>query len=208
MITFEDAFAELPLIAILRGLEPAAASDVGAVLVERGFRILEVPLNSPSPFDSISSLAADFAARAVIGAGTVLDPQAVQRTAASGGRLIVMPHGDRQVIEAAKSAGLTCCPGVATPSEAFAALAAGADALKLFPGEILPPAAVKALRAVLPPPTRLLPVGGITPESMADYRAAGAAGFGIGSALFTPGLGIDEIDRRAERFVSAWREVA
>lgn len=208
MITFEEAFAELPLIAILRGLEPAAAPEVGAVLVERGFRILEVPLNSPSPFDSIAGLTARYASRAVIGAGTVLDPAAVRRTAASGGRLIVMPHGDRLVIEAAKRQGLTCCPGVATPSEAFAALAAGADALKLFPGEILPPPAVKALRAVLPPATRLLPVGGIAPETLAGYRAAGAAGFGIGSALFTPGLGLDEIARRAERFVAAWREIA
>ena len=204
MISFEDAFAELPLIAILRGLDPADAPDVGAVLVERGFRILEVPLNSPEPFESIKRLAGLFADRAVIGAGTVLNPDSVGEIEACGGRLIVMPHSDRRVIAVAKARGLVCCPGVATPSEAFAALEAGADALKLFPGESLPPAAVKALRAVLPAAVRLLPVGGITPETMAGYRAAGAAGFGIGSALFTPELGLDEIARRAERFAAAW----
>ncbi len=206
MISFEDAFAELPLVAILRGLAPPDALEVGAVLVDQGFRIIEVPLNSLEPFDSIARLASRFADRAVIGAGTVLDIEAVRETSARGGRLIVMPHGDRRIIAAAKGQGLTCCPGVATPSEAFAALEAGADALKLFPAEILPPAAVKALRAVLPQTARLLPVGGVTPETMAPYRQAGAAGFGIGSALFKPGVSLDELSLRAERFVAAWRK--
>lgn len=208
MISFDDAFAELPLIAILRGLEAANALEIGGALIDEGFRILEVPLNSPTPFDSIARLAQGFSVRAVIGAGTVLTAESVQATAAAGGRLIVMPHGDPQVIRAAKSLKLTCCPGVATPTEAFSALAAGADALKLFPAELIPPAALGALRAVLPATARLVPVGGIKPEGMAPYRAAGAHGFGLGSALFKPGRSVDEIRSQARRFVSAWRELS
>ena len=208
MISFDDAFAELPLIAILRGLEPAEALEVGGALIDEGFRILEVPLNSPTPFESIARLAEGCSGRAVIGAGTVLDAGSVRATAAAGGRLIVMPHGDPQVVRAAKALDLTCCPGVATPTEAFAALAAGADALKLFPAESIPPVTVGALRAVLPATARLVPVGGIKPDSMASYRKAGADGFGLGSALFKPGRSIGEVRGQARRFVSAWQELS
>lgn len=198
------AMAALPLVAILRGLEPADAVAVGAALVEAGFRIIEVPLNSPEPFTSIAHLAERYGERCVVGAGTVLDPAAVAALADAGGDLVVMPHGDPVVIAAAKAMGLACVPGVATPTEAFAALAAGADALKLFPAEILPPAAVKAMLAVLPKGTSLLPVGGIEPTSMAAYVAAGAKGFGLGSALFKPGMSPTEVGRRARAFVEAW----
>ncbi len=199
------AMAALPLVAILRGLVPDEAPAIGAALVEAGFRIIEVPLNSPEPLRSIETLAQRFGDDCVIGAGTVLEPTAVARLEAAGGKLVVMPHSDRGVIEAAKARGLACVPGVATPTEAFAALAAGADALKLFPAEILPPAAVKAMLAVLPKGTGLLPVGGIEPSTMAPYVAAGAAGFGLGSALFKPGMSPDEVAERAAAFVQAWR---
>ncbi|MCG8358932.1 MAG: 2-dehydro-3-deoxy-6-phosphogalactonate aldolase [Kiloniellales bacterium] len=207
MISFDEAFASMPMVAILRGLRPAQALEVGRILFEASFRIIEVPLNSPEPFDSIACLAEAYGERAVIGAGTVLDPAAVERTQDAGGRLVVMPHGDPAVIRAAKARGLVCCPGVATPTEAFAALEAGADALKLFPAETIPPAALGALRAVLPAGTRLLPVGGILPESLAAYRAAGAAGFGLGSALFKPERPSEALRERAEAFVRAWSSV-
>lgn len=201
----EAAMAALPLVAILRRLVPDEAVAVGEVLVDAGFRIIEVPLNSPEPFKSIELLAARFGETCVIGAGTVLEPASVARLEAVGGELVVMPHGDPDVIKAAKAMGLACVPGVATPTEAFAALAAGADALKLFPAEILPPAAVKALLAVLPKGTALMPVGGIEPATMAAYLAAGAKGFGLGSALFKPGLTPAEVSARAAGFVAAWR---
>ncbi len=152
-----------------------------------------------------SRLAERFGQSCVIGAGTVLDPAAVAKLEAAGGQLVVMPHADPAVITAAKAMGLACVPGVATPTEAFAALAAGADALKLFPAENLPPAVVKAMLAVLPKGTRLLPVGGIAPESMANYVAAGTAGFGLGSALYKPGMTPAEVADRAAAFVTAWR---
>lgn len=208
MLPLETALTELPLIAILRGLRPDEAVDVGAALLEAGFRVLEVPLNSPRPLDSIASLAGAFADSAVVGAGTVMTAAEVGEVEAAGGRLIVMPHGDPAVIAAAVRAGLACMPGVATPTEAFAALAAGATALKLFPAEALPPAVLKAWRAVLPPATGLFPVGGIAPDSMAPYCAAGASGFGIGSALYKPGLSAEEVGARAEAFVAAWRAMA
>jgi 2-dehydro-3-deoxyphosphogalactonate aldolase len=194
----------LPLIPILRGLRPDEAEGVGGVLVEAGFRILEVPLNSPEPFASIELLARRFGAAALVGAGTVLDPADVRRLADAGGRLVVMPHGDPAVIRAAKAAGLACLPGIATPTEAFAALAAGADGLKLFPAEMLGPTVVKALRAVLPGAACLFPVGGIMPETMAPYLAAGARGFGIGSALYRPGATPVEVAERAAAFAIAW----
>ena len=201
----DAAMAALPLVAILRGLVPDEAVAVGEVLVDAGFRIIEVPLNSPEPFKSIERLATRFGETCVIGAGTVLDPASVARLEAVGGELVVMPHGDADVIKAAKAMGLACVPGVATATEAFAALAAGADALKLFPAEILPPAAVKALLAVLPKGTALIPVGGIEPSTMAPYVAAGARGFGLGSALFKPGRTPLEVGARAAGFVAAWR---
>jgi len=202
-----EALAELPLVAILRSLTPENAPAIGQVLVDAGFRIIEVPLNSPRPFESIGILAGAFGARALIGAGTVLRADDVARVKSAGGRLIVMPHGDTAIIRAAKSAGLICTPGVATPTEGFAALAAGADGLKMFPAEAMPPAVVKAWRAVFPPETLLLPVGGITPERMADYLTAGASGFGLGSALFAPGMSASDVQTRAQAFVAAIRAV-
>lgn len=205
MLTLPDALAELPLLAILRGIQPEEAVAVGGALIEAGFRILEVPLNSPQPLASIASLSAAYGNEALIGAGTVMRPRQVTEIAGAGGRLIVMPHSDPAVIEAAVAAELACMPGVATPTEAFAALAAGAAALKLFPAEGLPPAVLKAWSAVLPPGTGLFPVGGISTENMAAYRAAGAAGFGIGSALYKPGLTAGDVGARARGFVAAWR---
>jgi 2-dehydro-3-deoxyphosphogalactonate aldolase len=202
-VGLREALAELPLVAILRGLAPENAPAVGQVLVDAGFRIIEVPLNSPRPFESIGILAGAFGDRALVGAGTVLRTDDVTRVKAAGGRLIVMPHGDTALVHAAKSEGLTCVPGVATPTEGFAALAAGADGLKLFPAEAMPPAVVKAWRAVFPPETLLMPVGGITPERMAAYRAAGASGFGLGSALFAPGMTPAAVRERAQAFIAA-----
>lgn len=206
---FERAFAGLPLVAILRGLTPAEAVPVGTTLVGAGFAVLEVPLNSPEPFASIEVLAREFAgAGVVVGAGTVLDPADVGRLADAGGRLVVMPHGDPAVVAAAKAAGLACLPGVATPTEGFAALRAGADALKLFPAETLGPATLKAWGAVFPKATRFLPVGGVAAETMRPWVEAGAAGFGLGSALYKPGMTAAEVGRHAAAFVAAWGAAA
>lgn len=202
--TFPDALARCPLVAILRGLAPEEAPAVGAALVEAGFSLIEVPLNSPDPLASIRLLAHAFGDRALIGAGTVLSPADVDAVAEAGGRLIVMPHADLDVIRAAKARGLICTPGVATPTEAFAARAVGADALKLFPAEGIPPKIVKAWRAVLTD-IPLLPVGGIDASNMAPYRAAGADGFGIGSALYTPGKSVPDIAADARVLVDAAR---
>lgn len=197
----------LPLVAILRGLTPADAIAIGHALVDAGFHVLEVPLNSPQPFESIALLHATFGDRCRIGAGTVRTAGQVEAVAAAGGRLIVMPHADVAVIAAAKRTGMWCVPGVATPTEAFAALDAGADALKLFPAEQLAPAVLKAWRSVLSADATLLPVGGITPERMADYVAAGADGFGIGSALYAPGRDAADTARRARAFAEAWNAI-
>nr|WP_295383072.1 2-dehydro-3-deoxy-6-phosphogalactonate aldolase [Pseudoxanthomonas sp.] len=196
----------LPLVAILRGLTPQEAPAIGTALAEAGFRILEVPLNSPQPLESIALLARALGGQCLVGAGTVLTSRQVQDVAEAGGRLIVMPHADVEVIAAAHARGLRCTPGVATPTEAFAALRAGADALKLFPAEQLPPPVLKAWLSVLPRGTGVLPVGGITPERMAAYRDAGAAGFGIGSALYAPGTPPAEVARRAHAFIDAWNK--
>jgi 2-dehydro-3-deoxyphosphogalactonate aldolase len=208
MSLLQELLAPLPLIAILRGVRPAEATGIAAALIEAGFVAIEVPLNSPEPLESIGRLTAALGDQALIGAGTVLDPADVDRIADAGGRLVVMPHGDAAVIRAAKQRGLLCVPGVATPTEAFAALAAGADALKLFPAEALPPAVVKAWRAVLPKDLWLLPVGGIRTDSMAPYLAAGAAGFGLGSALYRPGMTPAEVTANARVFADAYRVVA
>jgi 2-dehydro-3-deoxyphosphogalactonate aldolase len=201
MTDLDHALHQLPLIAILRGLEPEHALAVGNVLIDAGFRAIEVPLNSPKPFESIKRLASAFADRAIIGAGTVRRACNIGAVAKAGGRLIVMPHADTSLIRKADHLGLFCIPGVATPTEAFAALDAGADALKMFPAEALPPAVVKAWRAVMRPPIKLLPVGGITPDSMAGYLDAGASGFGLGSALFTPDMSLETIAGNARTFV-------
>jgi 2-dehydro-3-deoxyphosphogalactonate aldolase len=196
---------QLPLIAILRGLKPENAEAVGHALVEAGFRIIEVPLNSPEPFRSIEILAKTMPNDVLIGAGTVLEPDLVNGVHDVGGKLIVMPHADVEVIKRAKDLRLICTPGVATPTEAFAALKAGADAIKIFPAEATPPAVVKAWRAVLPKDAIVLPVGGIKPDNMKPYLDAGANGFGLGSALFTPTMSVEEIGRNARDFAAAWQ---
>ena len=207
MLDLEVALDDLPLIAILRGLEPEQALEVGEVLIETGFRVIEVPLNSPRPLESIGRLADAFNHRAIIGAGTVLKANDVGDVAKAGGRLVVMPHADTSLIRKADHLGLFCIPGVATPTEAFAALDCGADSLKMFPAEAMPPAVVKAWRAVLRPPVKLLPVGGITPDGMAAYIQAGASGFGLGSALFKPGMSLETIADNARTFVNHYRVV-
>lgn len=198
------ALAACPLIAILRGLTPAEAPAIGVALVGAGFTVLEVPLNSPQPVDSIRQLAAAHPT-ALVGAGTVMTTAEVDQVAAAGGRLIVMPHADLSVVRHARARGLVCAPGVATPTEGFAALAAGADALKLFPGEMLAPAALKALRAVFPRDVLMIPVGGVSETTMPAYWAAGADGFGIGSALYKPGATAADVARRAGALVEAAR---
>ena len=204
---FAAAMARLPLVAILRGVRPDEVEAIGLALQAAGFGLIEVPLNSPDPFTSIATLRAALAADTLVGAGTVTQAADVQRLQDIGADLVVMPHADTTLIRVAKAAGLLCVPGVATPTEAFAALAAGADALKLFPAELVTPAVMKAMRAVLPATVPLLPVGGITPASLAPWRRAGATGFGLGSALYTPGLPADEVAERARAFVRAWSEV-
>ncbi len=176
-----------PLVAILRGVRPDEVVAISGALVEAGLRIIEVPLNSPDPFDSISRLARRFGPDVLVGAGTVMRPGDVERVAEAGGRLIVTPHADPALVRAAKARGMVAMPGFFTPAEAFALLDAGADALKLFPAEGGNPAMLRALRAVLPPGTMVLPVGGMDAGTMAAWRDAGAAGFGIGSAVYRPG---------------------
>lgn len=203
---FDAAFARCPLIAILRGVRPDEVEAIGAALVEAGFTLIEVPMNSPDPLASIARLSRGFARDAVIGAGTVLRPESVDEVRDAGGTMIISPNADPRVIARAIEAGLVSLPGIATPSEAFAALGAGATALKLFPAEGASPAVLKAMRAVLPADARMLPVGGITPEAMAPWRAAGAAGFGLGSALYRPGMSAAEVGERARAFRAALRD--
>jgi 2-dehydro-3-deoxyphosphogalactonate aldolase len=205
---FDAGFARLPLIAILRGIRPDEVEPVGEALIAAGFAIVEVPLNSPDPLDSIARLAARTAERAVIGAGTVLHVADVAAVADAGGTLIIAPNANIEVIRAAAARALVALPGIATPTEAFAAIEAGAAALKLFPAEASSPAALKAMRAVLPKDIRILPVGGIAPESLAPWHAAGAAGFGLGSALYAAGMSAAEVGERAARFVAAWRTLS
>ena len=197
---------QLPLVAILRGLTPAEAPAIGQCLVSTGFVLLEVPLNSPQPLQSIAALAAQHP-DLLIGAGTVMSAADVRNVQAAGGRLIISPHFDAEVVHEALRLGMACMPGVATPSEAFAALKAGAHALKLFPAEMIGPAVVKALRAVLPASVPLLPVGGVSPDNMAAYRQAGATGFGIGSALYKPGQSAADTAASAQRFIQTWKSI-
>jgi 2-dehydro-3-deoxyphosphogalactonate aldolase len=199
---FARALHQLPLVAILRGLWPEEALAVGQALVSTGWALIEVPLNSPRPLDSIATLAAAFP-QALIGAGTVLTVQDVRNVHAAGGELIVSPNFNPAVVHEAVRLGLVCLPGVMTASEAFAALEAGASGLKIFPAEMITPAVLKALRAVLPSDTRLLPVGGITPDNMQLYFAAGADGFGIGSALYKPGTAPATVAENAMNFIAA-----
>ncbi len=208
MMDLDRALSLCPLVAILRGLAAADAAQVGGALVEAGFSLIEVPLNSPDPLQSISILSRTCGDRALIGAGTVMTPSDVDDVRAAGGRLIVMPHCDSVVIEHAKSMGLACIPGVATPTEAFAALRAGADALKAFPAEALSPAVIKAWLAVLPPGTRILPVGGINRDNLQSYWAAGVSGFGLGSSLYKPGDPIDVIRTNAQCLIRAFASIS
>ncbi|WBH15513.1 2-dehydro-3-deoxy-6-phosphogalactonate aldolase [Sphingomonas radiodurans] len=203
LATFDTAFAQLPLIAILRGVRPPDVEAIGDALVMAGFTIIEVPLNSPDPLDSIARLSGRLAGRAVIGAGTVVRVEDVAEVEAAGGTLIISPNTNVRVIAEAAARGLVSLPGIATPSEAFAALEAGAAALKLFPAEAATPQGLKALRAVLPKATRVLPVGGITPATIAPWIAAGAAGFGLGSALYAAGMTAADVGQRAVEFTRA-----
>ena len=196
---------ECPLVAIIRGVTPAEVEKIGAALWENGIRIIEVPLNSPQPFDSIARLAAAFGERALIGAGTVLEPGDVARVAEAGGRLIVSPDTRPAVIEAAVAAGMVSTPGFFTPSEAFQALRAGAHGLKFFPAEAATPAVVKAQKAVLPRGVPLLVVGGVKPEAMRAWVDAGADGFGVGSGLYTPGRSAAETAANARDYVAGLR---
>lgn len=207
MIDLSTALAQLPLVAILRGIRPDEIEAAADVLVEAGFRLIEVPLNSPDPLASIETLARRVGDSAIVGAGTVLTTTQVAEVQDAGGAMIVSPNTDLAVIAESAKRGLVSLPGYFTPSEAFAALAAGASGLKLFPAEAASPAVVKAQRAVLPKDVPLLAVGGIAPDNMAPWRQAGADGFGLGSALYKAGLTTQEIAANARAFAQAWAEM-
>jgi 2-dehydro-3-deoxyphosphogalactonate aldolase len=200
---FKAAMGALPLAAILRGLKPEEAPAIGDVLVEAGFRLIEVPLNSPRPLDSIAALRKRFP-NTVIGAGTVLTAAEARDVASAGGQLVVAPDFDPEVVAETVRLGMASLPGILTPTEAFAALKAGAHGLKLFPAEIASPAVVKALLAVLPKGTKLIPVGGIGADNMQAWRAAGAAGFGLGTSFYKPGDDAATVRARAAAIVGAW----
>jgi 2-dehydro-3-deoxyphosphogalactonate aldolase len=199
-----ESLDALPLIAILRGLKPEEAVEIGEAIVAAGFRCLEVPLNSPEPLESIRRLRQALDGRALVGAGTVLNVAAAREVAEAGGQLIISPNTNVKVIAETKTLGLLSLPGFFTPSEAFAALDAGADALKLFPAEVAGPKGLKAVRAVLPAETRIYPVGGVDPDSMSAWRSAGASGFGIGSAVFKPGQTPEQVGLQAADFGARW----
>jgi 2-dehydro-3-deoxyphosphogalactonate aldolase len=202
---FDTALRQCPLIAILRGITPVEVVGIGEALVEAGWRLIEVPLNSPDPLESIARLARLLEGRAVVGAGTVLRETDVTAVKAAGGTMIISPNTNLNVIGATAASGLVSLPGIATPSEAFAALNAGATALKLFPAEGSSPAVLKAINAVLPEGVRVIPVGGITAADLAGWLNAGAGGLGVGSALYTPGLALERVSVRARNFIAASR---
>jgi 2-dehydro-3-deoxyphosphogalactonate aldolase len=204
-LTLDSALAAMPLVAILRGVTPDEVEAIAEAIVVAGIGIIEVPLNSPDPFTSIRRLARNLEGRALVGAGTVLKLSDVERVADAGGTVIVSPNTDIEVIRASKARGLLSLPGFFTVSEAFDALEAGADALKLFPAEMASPAGVKAMRAVLPKGTRLLAVGGISPQTIPPYLAAGVDGFGVGSDLYAVGRSAEEVGKRAEALTAAVR---
>ena len=206
--SFDQHFAAMPIVAILRGLRPGEALDVGRQLVEAGIRILEVPLNSPDPLTSIGLLAEALGGQAAVGAGTVLAADDVDRVSEAGGTVIVSPNCDVEVIRRTRERGMISLPGCLTPTEAFAALKAGAHAVKLFPGELVSPNVAKAMAAVLPKATRLLVVGGVSAETIKDWRGSVVHGFGIGSSLYKPGLTPEEVGQRARALVAAVRDWA
>jgi 2-dehydro-3-deoxyphosphogalactonate aldolase len=205
---FRFYFGQCPLVAIIRGVTPGEAVEVGEAIFAAGIRVIEVPLNSPDPIASVQRLAERFGDTALIGAGTVLDPADVARIAEAGGQLIVSPNTHVPVIEATVAAGMVSSPGFYTPSEAFTALRAGAHALKFFPAEAATPAVVRALRAVLPPGVPLLVVGGVTPDNVGTWLSAGADGFGLGSGVYRPGQDAATVGRQAEAYVAAVRSAA
>jgi 2-dehydro-3-deoxyphosphogalactonate aldolase len=199
-----SAHVKRNLIAILRGLQPENARSIGGLLLEAGITTIEVPLNSPRPLESIAILARAYGAAATIGAGTVVTAQEVRQVADAGGRIIVAPNFDAEVVSETKALGLASWPGVLTASECFAALRAGADGLKIFPCSVLGPEGLKAMRAVLPPHVRILAVGGAEPRNFSQWFAAGADGFGIGSALFKPDRSISQVRKAAREIVEAY----
>lgn len=201
-------FDKCPLIAILRGVRPDEVLGIAAALDAAGVVIVEVPLNSPQPLESIRLLAEHFGDRMLVGAGTVMTPAQVHEIAAVGGKVIVTPHADPELVRTAKSLGLLAAPGFFTPAEAFSLLKAGADAIKLFPAEAANPAALKGIRAILPPGTLVVPVGGITPENIPEWMAAGAAGFGIASSIYKPGDTAEVVGRKAAALVAALSKAA
>ena len=204
-MALNEWLAQCPLVAILRGLPPADADAIGRALVDAGLRIIEVPLNSPDPFRSIEILARNYGDTALIGAGTVMTAADIENVAKAGGRLIVTPHADPALVRAAKAAGLFAVPGFFTPAEAIALLAAGADALKLFPAEAGSPAMLRAVRAILPAGTQILPVGGVDATNIPAWSAAGAAGYGIGSAVYKPGDSAATVTEKATTLTAALR---
>lgn len=203
-MTWDEVVRSMPIVPIVRGVTPAEAVAIAEALFAGGLLCVEVPLNSPRPMDSIAAMRAAMDGRMLIGAGTVLTKAAVAEVAAAGGQFVVSPNTDTAVIAATRGAGMASLPGFFTPSEAFAALAAGADALKLFPAEAGGPATVKAILAVLPKGTPVMPVGGISVDSMAEWRTAGAAGFGIGGSIYKPGDAADVVETRARAFAEGW----
>jgi 2-dehydro-3-deoxyphosphogalactonate aldolase len=205
---FRFYFGQCPLVAIIRGVTPDEVAGIGEAIYAAGIRIIEVPLNSPNPIASIERLAQRFGERALIGAGTVLDPADVARIAQAGGRLIVSPNTHVPVIEASVAAGMVSSPGFFTPSEAFDAVRAGAHVLKFFPAEAATPSVVKGMKAVLPPAVPLLVVGGVTPENVAAWLGGGADGFGLGSGVYKPGQDAATVGRQAAAYVDAVRSAA
>ncbi|CAM5775197.1 2-dehydro-3-deoxy-6-phosphogalactonate aldolase [Labrys miyagiensis] len=206
-LDLQSALASMPLVAILRGVKPDEVVGIAEAIVEAGIGIIEVPLNSPDPFTSIGLLAGRLAGRALVGAGTVLTVEDVAKVAEAGGTVVVSPNTNTDVIRASKARGMLSLPGFFTPSEAFAALEAGADALKLFPAEMASPAAVKAMRAVLPKGTRILVVGGVSPATIPPYLAVGVDGFGVGSDLYAVGRDAAEVGRQAQALAEAVRRM-
>lgn len=206
-MTESDSTFDLPLVAILRGVEPDEVVEIGHALVEAGFRIVEVPLNSPNAIESIQRLVNAIGHHALVGAGTVRTIDDIHEVSETGAGLIVMPHADTRLVATAKGENLVCIPGVATITEAFDVLDSGADALKIFPAEALGAATVNAWRSVLPEDTIMLPVGGIDVDSIAEYLDAGADGFGLGSSIYRPGDSAEEVAENAAEFVAAWDEL-